>query len=137
MGSIAFLGAISGITPDLSAKSIDQMFAISALAENISDAKITAFAKSLLKIEPLREQSLPKVVKLLGSSPTQRLICYKEDTMTELNSAAKNEFNKFCDRCVVILRNNGLTMDEFNRLTELYLNGTIRSRVDAKLEQLQ
>jgi Domain of unknown function (DUF4168) len=89
-----------------------------ALREGVSDADLKRYAAALIAIEPLRLEALNTIQAQVGGQLPE-LMCNQPSSMDGLPSAARKVFANYCNRADAIAKKHGLSIGNFNRITQL------------------
>jgi Domain of unknown function (DUF4168) len=116
---------------------IPQQPAQIALYQSVSDADLRKYAMAVIAIEPLRLEALQAIKsKVSGSLPS--LMCHQPGNLDALPADAQRIFVKHCDRASDIASKNGLSMDNFNRITAaVSADAGLRSKLQGLVNRLQ
>ncbi len=137
IGTLATVGLISGVTPDLSASSSALIFSSSAHAQAVSSSEITMYAKAVLGMEPVRQEAFDEIKRIIGKEPPA-IVCNKPESLNALPRNARNIAVNYCKRSREIVASTGLSGDRFNQITlELQNNDNLKRRISNELLRLQ
>jgi hypothetical protein len=141
---LSTMSCFTGLTPSISLKSaaiLDFNSAASAQqsAPSLSAAEITNYARSLLDIEPLRQEYYNQIKQgLTGRQQMPQIICSDTDSVNNLPRNIREEAIAYCQKSIEIVEKNGLTIQQFNNITNLLTQDTrILERITAELLRLQ
>ncbi|MEG4322817.1 MULTISPECIES: DUF4168 domain-containing protein [unclassified Microcoleus] len=137
LGIISAAALASGWAPDLYAKSPSLVFGAAAQAQEISNAEITSYARSVLGIEPRREEAMKEIKGMAGGS-VPRIVCNETQGINSLSGGMRGVAVNYCQQAKKIIETNGLTVSRFNQLTLLQqANPAIKQQIQAELLRLQ
>ncbi len=141
---LSTMSCFTGLTPSIALKGaaiLDFNSAASAQqsAPSLSDAEITNYARSLLAIEPLRQQYYNQIKqRLTGRQAMPQIICSDLDSVNRLPREIRQSAIAYCQASIKIVEKNGLTIQQFNNITNLLTQDTrILERITAELLRLQ
>ena len=86
------------------------------LAQTPSDADLQNYANAVKAIENLRQQTYSSIQQMVGQSPS--LACNQKQNFSQLPDDARNVAVDYCTQSENIVRQNGLTINQFNRITQ-------------------
>lgn len=141
---LSTMSCFTGLTPSIALKGaaiLDFNSAASAQqsAPSLSAAEITNYARSLLKIEPLRQEYYNRIKQgLTGSQEMPQIICSNTDSVNNLPRNIRQSAIEYCQASIKIVEDNGLTIKQFNDITNLLTQDPrILERITAELLRLQ
>lgn len=141
VGTLAVLGLLSGVAPELSKNSATLVFSTSAYAQSaVSDEEVTKYAQAVLRMEPLRQSAYGEIKKILGSSSIPEIVCGVPQSLNALPGEARSVAQNYCTQSAAIVANYfpGGTTTRFNEITSLMQsNGNLRTRIQNELVRLQ
>ncbi|MEG3842440.1 DUF4168 domain-containing protein [Microcoleus sp. herbarium14] len=136
-GVISAAALASGWAPGLYAQSPSLVFGAAAQAQDISNAEITSYARSVLGIEPRREEAMKEIKGMAGGS-VPRIVCNETQGINSLSGGMRGVAVNYCQQAKKIIETNGLTVSRFNQLTLLQqANPAVKQRIQAELLRLQ
>lgn len=113
-------------------------FAFSSQVDAQSPTEITNYAKSVLAMEPERRQAFEEIKKLIGGREIPQIVCSNSNTLNGLPNKARDIAVNYCNRSQKIVEQNGLTIDNFNKITrDLQSNDKLKTDVYNTLLRLQ
>ncbi|KOR38516.1 MULTISPECIES: DUF4168 domain-containing protein [Planktothricoides] len=141
---LSTMSCFTGLTPSISLKSAAILdFNSAALAQqsapSLSAAEITNYARSLLAIEPLRQEYYNQIKqRFTGREEMPQIICSDQDSVNRLPREIRESAIDYCQKSIAIVENNSLTIQRFNQITNLLTQDTrILERITAELLRLQ
>lgn len=142
---LSTMSCFAGLTPSIALKGaaiLDFNSAASAQQSaqpSLSAAEITNYARSLLKIEPLRQEYYNRIKQgLTGSQEMPQIICSNTDSVNNLPRNIRQSAIEYCQSSIKIVEENSLTIQRFNEITNLLTQDTrILERITAELLRLQ
>lgn len=141
---LSTMSCFAGLTPSISLKSaaiLDFNSAASAQqsAPSLSAAEITNYARSLLAIEPLRQEYYNQIKQgLTGKQQMPQIICSDPNSVNSLPREIRESAIKYCQDSIGIVETNGLTISRFNEITNLLTENTrILEQITTELLRLQ
>jgi hypothetical protein len=107
-----------------------------ALYQAVSDGDLRKYAMAIIEIEPLRLEALQAIKSKVDNVPS--LMCHQPGNLDSLPADARRIFVKHCDQASNIAAKNGLSMDNFNRITAaVSADAGLRSRLQSTVNRLQ
>ena len=136
VGAFATVGVISGVAPDISARS-GVIFSSAAYAQAISNTEVTNYARSVLVMEPVRQTAFTEIKKMI-SGDIPPIVCHKPGSLNALPGNARKIAVNYCRRSQEIVESNGLTINRFNAITvNLQNNPDLKRRIHNELIRIQ
>jgi len=136
VGAFATVGVISGVAPDISARS-GVVFSSAAYAQAISNTEVTNYARSVLVMEPVRQTAFTEIKKMI-SGDIPPIVCHKPGSLNALPGNARKIAVNYCRRSQEIVESNGLTINRFNAITvNLQNNPDLKRRIHNELIRIQ
>ncbi|GAB4276957.1 MAG: hypothetical protein Fur0025_02480 [Oscillatoriaceae cyanobacterium] len=112
--------------------------ATASAQETFSSAEITNYARSLLKIEPLRQNIFNEIKQMLGSSAVPNIVCNDLTSSSQLTGQARDIAEDYCQQSKQIVESNGLTIRRFNEITRSLTNDPLlQMRILQELIRIQ
>ncbi|MDR9404681.1 MAG: DUF4168 domain-containing protein [Halothece sp. Uz-M2-17] len=109
-----------------------------AQAQNYSEETLENYAKVVLAIEPLRQETLQEIETFLDSNKIPSIACNSAASYENLPSQARSLIVNYCNESKAIVEQNNLTVSEFNQITaEVQSNSQLKQQVQAKMRELQ
>lgn len=137
MLGLSSLGILTGITPEYHTQSNNFKISNQVFAQSFSDADLTRYAQAAIEIERLRRSTFANIENIVGQERSSQLACHQRDAINDLPSNARTMMNDFCQNSEVIVRRNGLTMNQFNQITQqVRQDNELRSRLRDITRQL-
>jgi hypothetical protein len=124
---LAGIAIVSGIIPEFSWTTARICFNSSAYTQDLTDAQIRSYARSVLSIENKRQQAFQAISRILGRTPPP-IACDRRDSFKDLPADAQRIAVDYCNTSKKIVENSGLTPAQFNAITT-------RLRTDEKLKK--
>ncbi|MEH1942841.1 MAG: DUF4168 domain-containing protein [Nostoc sp.] len=122
-GAIATAGVISNAF-SLSSKAYGQ-----TPAPIVNNTEINSYAQAVLAMEPARQNAFEEIKKLIGNGEIPKIVCNDPNSINGLPKKAQDIAFNYCDRAQKIVADNGLSFDQFNKITvELQNNNTTLKR---------
>lgn len=95
-----------------------------------NDLKLQQYVNSLRRIEPLRQKTYRNIQQIVGNSQSPSLACHQRENFRQLPDEARNLATNYCEESEKIVKENGLTINEFNQITrELKQNTQMYQKV--------
>lgn len=106
----------------------------SASAENT----FTAYARSVLDIEPLRSKAYEQIVEANPESSPPAVICNDPNTVAALRGEVKKIAVEYCNQAKAIAKEQGLTPEQFNEIAQQVENDPqLKEAIKTELLRLQ
>ncbi|MDJ0744659.1 MAG: DUF4168 domain-containing protein [Xenococcaceae cyanobacterium MO_167.B27] len=122
VSSLASLGILFGIVPQILPQSHRFSFEYNAYAGNYTQQEISNYARAGLQIERLRRRTYQEIKKQTNQRPPN-IVCNRPETIQQLSPNIRNIANNYCQETTNIIRNNNLTIRRFNELKRSYDGG--------------
>ncbi|MBE9096808.1 DUF4168 domain-containing protein [Tychonema sp. LEGE 07203] len=136
-GIMSAAALAGGWAPGLYGQSPSLGFGAAAQAQEISNAEITSYARSLLAIEPRRVEAYNEIKGIAGGS-VPRVVCNETQEINRLSGGVRGIAVNYCQQAKKVIETNGLTVSRFNQLTLLLqANPAVKQRIQAELLRLQ
>ncbi len=113
---------------------------VKANAQNpaINEVELLKFARTILAMEPDRQEAFDDIKKIIGSSEVPKIVCNDSNSFNALPGKAKDIAVNYCKRSQKIVEENGLSVDRFNKITvEVQSNEGLQKKVSEQLMRLQ
>jgi hypothetical protein len=139
IGTLATVGLISGVIPDITAKHSNLIFSsvASAQQQQIESSEIRSYALAVLGMEPARQEAYDEIKRIINREPPA-IVCNKPDSFKALPGNARNIALNYCKRSKEIVESNGLTIARFNEITQqLQRDDNLKRRISNELLRLQ
>ncbi len=124
--TLAAIGVILGTAPKIDLDRYSLSFQSAAYAEDFGNDKLERYARAARQIEQKRLRVYNRISSSTGSAPS--FTCYQQASFNSLSQQTISVAKQFCDESRQIVRKNGLTLEEFNRIT-------IRRKTDSNLNR--
>lgn len=100
---------------------------------------LTAYARSVLDIEPIRQQAYEKIVaETAESSQPPAVVCSDRDTILPLRGEVKKIAVEYCNQAKEIAQENGIDASQFNKIAQqLESDPMLKEAIKAELLKLQ
>lgn len=139
--ALAAGGILADAIPTFSISSGLQ-FGSDAYAQSaVSSNELTNYARSLLVIEPMRQQAYADIQNIVGAGNVPSIACHRPDSVDSLPNNIKPIARNYCDRAIAVVAENNLTIQRFNEIT-VFLNqqgsdSDLHNRLEQELIRLQ
>lgn len=108
------------------------------VSNSVNNAEITNYAQAVLAMETSRQRAFDEIKKLIGGGEMPIIICNDPKSIQELPRQARNIAVTYCNHSQKIVENNGLSIDQFNKITmELQSNNELKREIHNTLIRLQ
>lgn len=88
------------------------------LAQTPSDADLQKYYTAVNEIEDLRQKTYRNIQSMVGQSKSPQLACNQQESFSQLPSDARSMATGYCNKSEEIVKNNGLTINQFNQITQ-------------------
>ncbi len=124
-------GIATGIAPKLSLQSGELLFSNTILAQNFAESLLRNYAQIVKVNEPNRQRAMNEIERILGQGAAAQLACHKPDTIKKLrDESARKIARDFCKTSAQIVKQYGLTPQQFNQITRaVQNNAALRQQV--------
>lgn len=104
----------------------------------LDNTQILNYSKVILRMEPERQQAFDKIKKIIGDQEVPKIVCNDPNSYNSLPSQARDVAIDYCNRSQQIVEANGLSIDEFNKITvALQDNEDLKRKIYNNLIRLQ
>ena len=113
---------------------------VKANAQNpaINEAELLKFARTILAMEPARQEAFDNIKKIIVNGEVPKIVCNDSNSFNALPGKAKDIAVNYCNRSQKIVEENGLSVDRFNKITvEVQSNEGLQKKVSEQLMRLQ
>jgi hypothetical protein len=138
--ALASTGLLWGIVPEFSVKTGNFSVNNAVLAQNadFTNEQVTRFARAILSMEPLRQETYNAIKQRIGSGDVPNIVCTQPNSLRGLSREAREIAIAYCERSKAIVESNNLTSQEFNAMTQAASsNPAFKTRVQNELIKLQ
>ncbi|MEH2425495.1 MAG: DUF4168 domain-containing protein [Nostoc sp.] len=106
---------------------------------NNTNTEIESYAQAVLAMEPARQNAFEEIKKLIGNGEIPNILCYDYSSINGLPKKAQDIAVNYCTRAQKIVEKNGLTFEQFNKITIELLNNNIilKQQISDALLRLQ
>ncbi len=99
---------------------------------------IINYSRALLKIESVRQQAFENIKKIIGNREIPKMACNDPSSLNNIPSEARDIAVNYCNRSQEIVKENGLTIQQFNDITlELQKNEELKNQIYRTMIRLQ
>ncbi|MBN3869217.1 DUF4168 domain-containing protein [Nostoc sp. JL33] len=104
----------------------------------VNNTEIDSYAQAVLAMEPARQNAFGEIKKLIGNGEIPKIVCNDSGSINGLPKKAQDIAVNYCTRAQKIVEDNGLSFDQFNKITiELQNNNMLKRQVYDSLLRLQ
>ena len=89
-----------------------------AFAQTPSDADLKKYANAAVEIENLRRNTYNSIQGMVGDSQSAQLSCNRRQNFNKLPDNARSMAVDYCQKSEAIVKANGLTINQFNKITQ-------------------
>ena len=120
-----FFGAIATVSV------ISNAFSLSLKADGqtptpiVNNTEINSYAQAVLAMEPARQNAFEEIKKLIGNGEIPKIVCNDPNSVKDLPTKAQDIAKNFCTLSEKIVKDNGLSNDQFNKITMELQNNNI------------
>jgi len=113
-------------------------FAFSSQVDAQTPTEIRNYAKSVLAMEPERRLAFEGIKNLIGGREIPQIVCSNSNSLNGLPNKARDIAVNYCNRSQKIVEQNGLSIDNFNKITrDLQSNEDLKRKIYNTLLDLQ
>lgn len=106
-----------------------------AMAQNVSDEDLRKYAQAAIAIEKLRQTTYSNIGELIDKS-SEPMSCDQPQSFSRLPENARKIAIGYCEQSEVIVKNNGLTVNRFNQITQqVKQNPSLQQRLQSIIGQ--
>lgn len=136
VGTVAIVALAIGLGTSCTRRNTDTPTEVQN-AESVDP--IQAYARSVLEIEPIRQQAYEKIVAATAESPQPpAVVCSDRDTLLPLRGEVKKIAVEYCNQAKAIAKDNGIDVQQFNKIAQqLESDPMLKEAVKAELLKLQ
>lgn len=132
VSALSTVGVLASYTPNLTQRSIDFGLGEAASAQAPTPA-VSQYARAALLIEQERQQDHAEVKRIMGGNVPED-VCRQKN----IPSAVRDICNRFLKRSAEIIKENGLTITQFNDLTRRKESDpALQQKIQGELLKLQ
>lgn len=136
-GILAVMGILCGIVPEFSPPNTQLNFNYSAYTQDFNDTQITNYARAVLNMESYRQSAYRRIQQIIGRNPPA-ITCDRPDTFKSLPKEAQKIAVDYCNRSKSIVENSGLTVAQFNGMTQrLRSDQELKRRIQNAMIRIQ
>ncbi len=104
----------------------------------VNNTEINSYAQAVLAMEPARQNAFEEIKKLISNGEIPKIVCNDSNSINGLPKKAQDIAVEYCTRAQKIVEDNGLSFDQFNKITiELQNNNVLKRQVYNTLLRLQ
>ncbi|WP_373527058.1 DUF4168 domain-containing protein [Nostoc sp.] len=104
----------------------------------VNNTEINSYAQAVLAMEPARQNAFEEIKKLISNGEIPKIVCNDSNSINGLPKKAQDIAVEYCTRAQKIVEDNGLSFDQFNKITiELQNNNILKRQVYNTLLRLQ
>lgn len=142
VGSITTISLLLGIVPELSGSHGFLTFSSLASAQEVRNEDVTNYARAVLAMEPIRQQTRDKLKQIVGATNVPRFFACSPDKVNGLSDTARDTIDNYCTNAQNIVSSNNLTIKQFNDITNAVSGNppadpVLKQRVQQELIRLQ
>jgi hypothetical protein len=144
---ISILSTVSlvfGLVPGFQTNSLDRTAAVAisnsayAQANSITNQEVQDYARSVLAIEPIRQETYNQIKQIIGDRDVPAIACHQPNSLNNLNRNIRAIAVDYCDRSIEIVEQNNLTIGRFNVITTSQQSDPdLQQRIQEELIRLQ
>ncbi|MHC5595545.1 MAG: DUF4168 domain-containing protein [Nostoc sp.] len=91
----------------------------------VNNTEINSYAKAVLAMEPARQNAFGEIKKLIGNGEIPKIVCNESNSFNGLPKKAQDIAKNYCAHAQEIVEQNGLSIDNFNKITLELQNNNI------------
>lgn len=141
---ISALGLISGLVPSLQISPLDRTASVVisnsayAQANAITSEEVQNYARSVLAIEPVRQEAYNQIKQITGDRDVPAIACHQPNSLNNLNRDIREIAVDYCNQSIAIVEQNDLTIGRFNVITTSQQSDPdLQQRIQEELIRLQ
>ena len=141
---ISALGLISGLVPSLQISPLDRTASVVisnsayAQANAITSDEVQNYARSVLAIEPVRQEAYNQIKQITGDRDVPAIACHQPNSLNNLNRDIREIAVDYCNQSIAIVEQNDLTIGRFNVITTSQQSDPdLQQRIQEELIRLQ
>ena len=123
VGSFSLVGLFTGLNPDLQKRFHAMVNGSPAKTQTITDADVLSYVRSVLAIEQMRQTTYADIKQRIGYVPSAQ--CHHPNYLIGLGDRISEIATNYCNQALAIVERNGLTVDQFNTITNAQQNDPI------------
>lgn len=105
--------------------------------EAISTADVQNYARSVLRIEPIRQSAYDEIKRITGAD-VPSIACHRPNSLDNLSRNIREIAVNYCNQSIQIVESNSLTIGRFNAITAaLQSDPDLAARIQQALIRLQ
>ena len=140
VGSITTISLLFGIVPELSGHFL--AFSSLAYAQEVRNEEVTNYARAVLAMEPIRQQTRDKLKQIVGATNVPRFFACSPEKVNGLSDTARDTIDNYCTAAQNIVSSNNLTIKQFNDITNAISGNppadpVLKQRVQEELIRIQ
>jgi len=144
IGIFSAVSLASGLIPSLQVNSLDRTATITvsnsayAQANGITSQELQNYARSVLAIEPIRQETYNQIKQIIGNRDVPAIACHQPNSLNNLNRNIREIAVNYCNQSIAIVEQNDLTIGRFNLITTSQQSDPdLQQRIQAELIRLQ
>lgn len=141
VGAIATGGLLVGIVPTVTLSGVSFGTRAAHAQSSVSNSELTNYARSLLVIEPLRQDAVDAIKDIVGSGNIPSIRCDVPESLENLANNIEPIARDYCEEAGIVVRRNSLTFERFNEITVLLsqqgASSDLHDRLEDELIRLQ
>ncbi|GAB4378632.1 MAG: hypothetical protein Kow00121_31020 [Elainellaceae cyanobacterium] len=144
LGTLSIAGILLGVVPAVQPASgfswsgLELNFNHAAYAQAVTDEEIIDYARSVLAIEPLRQDAYEQIKQITGSANVPSIACHRPSSLNELPGNVREIAVSYCNQAIAIVESNNLTISRFNAITVAHQSDSALSdRIQQAILRLQ
>jgi hypothetical protein len=103
----------------------------------VNNNEINNYAQAVLTMESERQEAFDEIKKLMGGD-IPKIVCNDARSINTLPPKAQEIATNYCKNSTKIVLDNGLSIDQFNKITlQLQNNNSLKDQVEKSLLRLQ
>lgn len=139
IGILSTLGCLASVVPSQHSALPDLVIGSPAYAQDaVSNAEVQNYARSVMAIEPLRQEAYNAIKQITGSDNVPPIACHQPRSLNNLNRNIRQIAVDYCRRSISIVESNSLTISRFNVVTTALQNDPdLAARIQEAMVQIQ
>jgi hypothetical protein len=109
-----------------------------AAAQNVTDEVLLRYARSVLVIEPMRQEAYSEIRQIMGNNQVPPIACHRPNSLASLPPNIRQIATEYCNQAIQVVERNDLSITQFNTITTNMQNDPdLADRIRQRLIQLQ
>jgi hypothetical protein len=144
IGILSTVSLVSGLIPSFQVDLLDRTATVAisnsayAQANAITSQEVQNYARSVLAIEPIRQETYNQIKQIIGNRDVPAIACHQPNSLNNLNRNIREIAVNYCNQSIAIVEQNDLTIGRFNVITTSQQSDPeLQQRIQEELIRLQ